>query len=116
MLQGLDTSWGSRYNTDSKCKIHIEKLHLETEALLMDSAKADEQHRPTGEKERPRRPRVHRSMYLERAVYDRLGEAYKTTSHELYPQEVRKSTFVEACIAYALEHLPDIKAGLRKDR
>jgi hypothetical protein len=55
-------------------------------------------------------------MYLERAVYDRLGEAYKTTSHELYPQEVRKSTFVEACIAYALEHLPDIKAGLRKDR
>jgi hypothetical protein len=81
----------------------------------MDSTKADKQLRTSGEQERPRRARVHRSIYLEQAVYDRLGEAYKTTSHELYPLEVRKSAFVEACIAYALEHLPDIKTVLRKD-
>ena len=82
----------------------------------MDSTKADKQPHPSGEKERLRRARVHRSIYLEPTVYDRLGEAYKTTSHELFPLEVRKSAFVEACIAYALEHLPDIKAVLRKDR
>ena len=81
----------------------------------MDSPRANKQPHLSGEKERPGRVRVHRSIYLEQAVYDRLGEAYKTTSHELYPLEVRKSAFVEACIAYALEHLPDIKAVLRQD-
>lgn len=46
----------------------------------MDSTKADKQHRPSGEQEQTRQARVHRSIYLEQAVYDRLGEAYKTTS------------------------------------
>jgi len=86
------------------------------EALPMDPMKADEQPRTPDKKTRPKRTRVHRSIYLEQGVYDRLGEAYKTTSHELYPQEFRKSAFVEACIAYALEHLPDIKTVLRKNR
>ncbi len=79
----------------------------------MDLTKADQQPRPPEEKERPKRGRVHRSIYLEQAIYDRLGEAYKTTNHELYPLEVRKSAFVEACIAYALDHLPDITIRLR---
>ncbi len=77
--------------------------------------KTDEQSRTPSEKEQPKRVRVHSSMYLERALLDRLDEAYKTTSHELYPLEVRKSTFIEACIAYALDHLPDIKALLREN-
>ena len=74
------------------------------------------QRRTSGKKDHPERARVHRSIYLERTLYERLGEAYKTTSHELYPQEVRKSTFIEACIAYALDHLSDIKTVLRKDQ
>lgn len=81
----------------------------------MDLTKADQQPRTPEEKKRPKRTRVHRSIYLELAIYDRLGEAYKTTNHELYPLEVHKSAFVEACIAYALDHLPDIKAALHKN-
>ena len=81
----------------------------------MDSTKADEHRRSSGEREQSRRTRVHRSIYLEQAVYDRLGETYKTARHELYPLEVRKSAFVEACIAFALDHLPEIKTMLRKD-
>ncbi|HLX58076.1 MAG TPA: hypothetical protein VKR83_13730 [Ktedonobacteraceae bacterium] len=77
------------------------------------SQKADEQHRVPREKEQSERVRVHRSMYLERASYDRLNEAYKLTSHKLYPLETRKSTFMEVCIAYALDHLSDIEAILR---
>ncbi len=57
----------------------------------MDLTKADQQPRTPEEKERPKRTRVHRSIYLEQAVYDRLGEAYKATNHEFYPLEVRKS-------------------------
>ena len=81
----------------------------------MDSTKADEQLPTPDKKEQPKRARVHRSIYLEQTIYDRLGEAHKVTSHELYPLEVRKSAFVETCIAYALDHLPDIKAALRKN-
>lgn len=81
----------------------------------MDSTRADKRPRTPDKKTRSKRTRVHRSIYLEQAVYDRLGEAYKITSHELYPQEFRKSTFIEACIAYALDHLPDIKGALRKN-
>ncbi len=68
-----------------------------------------------GENKRLKRVRVHSSMYLERGLLDRLSEAHKTTNHELYPLEVRKSTFIESCIAYALDHLPDIKALLREN-
>ena len=68
-----------------------------------------------GGKKRPERTRVHRSIYLERNLYERLGEAHKIVGHELYPLDVRKSTFIEACIAYALDHLTDIKSVLRKD-
>lgn len=70
-------------------------------------------HPTSGEKERPKRVRVHNSIYLDQALLDQLGEAYRTTSHELYPQELLKSTFLEACIGYALDHLPDIKTILR---
>jgi hypothetical protein len=76
---------------------------------------AEDQHHTSSAKEQPERVRVHRSMYLERASYDRLNEAYKITGHKLYPLEVRKSTFMEACIAYALDHLADIEAILSRD-
>ena len=84
-------------------------------AIAKGFQQADKQQRTLGEKERPGRTRVHRSIYLERALYDRLGEAHKMVGHELYPLEVRKSAFIEACIAYALDHLPDIKTLLRKE-
>ncbi len=56
------------------------------------SRKAAKQSHISFEKEGPERVRVHRSMYLERTSYDLLNEAYKKTSHKLYPLEVRKST------------------------
>ena len=81
----------------------------------MDPRKADMQSHTSNKKTQAKRTRVHRSIYLEQTVYDQLGQAYKTINHELFPLEVRKSAFVEACIAYALDHLPDIKAALHKD-
>ena len=76
---------------------------------------ADTKQRSSSEEEQLERVRVHRSMYLDRASYDRLNEAYKMTSHKLYPLEVRKSTFMEVCIAYAIEHLADIEAILSRE-
>lgn len=87
--------------------------HLATTA--QQTQEVDKQRHASGEKEQPERTRVHRSIYLERTSYERLDEAYKKTRHQLYPLELRKSAFIEACIAYALDHLPDIKTILRKD-
>ena len=81
----------------------------------MGLTKTDKKKRTPGEKGQLRHTRVHRSIYLEQAIYDRLGEAYKATGHELYPLEVRKSAFMETCLAYALDHLSDIEAILRGD-
>ena len=80
-----------------------------------ESQQTHKQQRAASKKEQPGRERVHRSMYLERDSYDRLNEAFKTTRHKLYPLEVRKSTFIEVCIAYALNHLSDIEAILGTD-
>lgn len=87
----------------------------QTTTVVKRFQKADKQQHKPDEKEQREHMRVHSSIYLERALLDRLSEAYKTTSHELYPLELRKSTFIEACIGYALDHLPDIKTDLRKD-
>jgi len=92
-----------------------DQLNDDITLAAQTSRKAAKQSHVSYEKEGPERIRVHRSMYLERASYDLLNEAYKKTSHKLYPLEVRKSTFIEACITYALTHLPDIEAILGKD-
>ena len=84
-------------------------------AMTNTFQEAGEQHLPSGMEKQLERVRVHRSMYLQRTSYDRLNEAYKMTSHKLYPLEVRKSTFMEACIAYALNHIADIEAILSRD-
>jgi hypothetical protein len=89
-----------------------ERNNERTAAIARQLQQAKKQRHAPGEKGQPERTRVHSSIYLERDLLDRLGKAYKATNHELYPLEVRKSTFIEACIAYALDHLSDIKNRL----
>ena len=58
---------------------------------------------------------VGNSFYLETAVVRSLDQAYKQTSHELYPKEMSKSDFLEACLRYALSDLDTIKYNLNKE-
>jgi hypothetical protein len=66
------------------------------------------------EAEPTRRERAHRSFYLDKGIYRQLDSSYKTTAHELYPQDVSKSIFIETCLAYAFDHLEEIKTILRQ--
>ncbi|GAC1342193.1 MAG: hypothetical protein NVSMB27_00740 [Ktedonobacteraceae bacterium] len=93
----------------------VDNVNEHSTPTIKRTRQVDQQRPASNEKEQSERVRVHRSMYLERVSYDRLNEAYKTTSHKLYPLEVRKSTFMETCIAYALDHLSDIESNLRRD-
>jgi hypothetical protein len=56
--------------------------------------------------------RSRHSLYLDKALVARADQAYKDIAHQLYPAEVNKSDFLEACLDYALSHLDDIKATL----
>jgi len=56
--------------------------------------------------------RTRHSFYLDTAIVQSLDQAYKKTSHDLYPKEISKSDFLEECIRYALSYLDKIKCNL----
>lgn len=56
--------------------------------------------------------RARHSFYLDTAIVRSLDQAYKKTSHELYPREISKSDFLEECIRYALSYLDKIQWNL----
>jgi hypothetical protein len=56
--------------------------------------------------------RTRHSFYLDTAVVRSLDQAYKKTYHELYPREMSKSDFLEACLRYALSNLDTINRNL----
>jgi hypothetical protein len=59
--------------------------------------------------------RTRHSFYLDAALIQSLDQAYRRIHHELYPVEISKSDFLEACIRYALSHLQEIKCHLMRD-
>ena len=59
--------------------------------------------------------RTRHSFYLDTAVVRSLDQAYKKTYHELYPQEISKSDFLEECLLYALSYLDTIKWKLSRE-
>lgn len=55
------------------------------------------------------RTRERRSFYLDVELTQRLDQAYRDLNHDLYPQRVSKSAFLETLIEYGLEHLDALK-------
>lgn len=55
------------------------------------------------------RTRERRSFYLDVELTQRLDQAYRDLNHDLYPQTVSKSAFLETLIEYGLEHLDALK-------
>lgn len=52
------------------------------------------------------------SLYLDNALVGLCDQAYKQAAHELYPAEISKSDFLEACLKFALQHQDEIKKSL----
>jgi hypothetical protein len=52
------------------------------------------------------------SLYLDQALVARVDRVYKGVAHELYPAEIDKADFMEALLAFSLEHLDQIKLML----
>ncbi len=59
------------------------------------------------------RTRERRSFYLDADLAQRIDQVYRDLNHEIYPQTVSKSVFLETVIEHGLEHLDELKATLR---
>ncbi len=56
------------------------------------------------------------TLYLDRDIALQVDTAYKVAAHSLFPLEVDKSDFLEACFQYALEHQEEVKSRMVKNR
>lgn len=52
------------------------------------------------------------SLYLDNSLVGLCDQAYKQMAHELYPTELSKSEYLEACLKFALQHQDEIKQSL----
>jgi hypothetical protein len=55
------------------------------------------------------RARERRSYYIATEITERIDRIYRDVNHELYPQSVSKSLFLETVIEYGLAHLDELK-------
>ncbi len=77
--------------------------------------KEDEKPMQSVETVKPAKRRSDRSrhtLYLDKGIVEQVDQAFKDAAHDLYPQEVEKADYLEACLEYALAHRDEIKAAL----
>ena len=73
-------------------------------------AKLSERFKPqTGRQKHSPKQRERKSYYLDTEITDRLDRDHKEFSHQLYPQTVGKSVFMETLLEYGLDNLPAIR-------
>lgn len=68
---------------------------------------------PTSRKPTQKSTRARHTLYLKKSLVAQLDQAYKNAAHDLYPQEIEKADYLEACLAFALAHQDEIKASLQ---
>jgi hypothetical protein len=73
-------------------------------------AKLSERFKPqTGRQKHSPKQRERKSYYLDTEITGRLDRDHKEFSHQLYPQTVGKSVFIETILEYGLDNLPAIR-------
>jgi hypothetical protein len=87
-----------------------ERLRKLSERFSTKPDKADPESKSTTPKKEIARRR--HSLYLDNALVGLCDQAYKEAAHELYPAEISKSDFLEACLKFALQHQDEIKKSL----
>ncbi len=56
--------------------------------------------------------RARHTLYLDKRLVSQVDTAFKAAAHELYPREIEKADYLEACLTFALAHQDEIKASL----
>ena len=63
-------------------------------------------------KQRKEHDRSRHTLYLDKTLVQLIDKAFKETAHDVYPQEVTKADYLEACLKYALAHQDQVKIFL----
>ena len=58
------------------------------------------------------RTRERQSLYLDAELMKLIDQVHREVAHQLYPQRVTKSTFLETLLEYSLAHLDEVKGQL----
>jgi hypothetical protein len=66
----------------------------------------------TGRPKQTQKNRERQSFYLDTELTERMDRTYKDIAHQLYPQSIGKSAFLETLLEYGLEHLDVITSRL----
>jgi hypothetical protein len=68
----------------------------------------------TGKPKNTNKNRERQSFYLDGELTERIDKTYKDIDHQLYPNSVSKSAFLETILEYGLENIEIIKSRLTK--
>ena len=66
----------------------------------------------TGRPKQTPKQRERQSLYLDAGLTERIDHTYKDIAHQLYPQSLSKSAFLETLLEYGLENLDTITSRL----
>ena len=65
-----------------------------------------------GRPKNDQKSRERQSLYLDTNLIERVDKIYKEIGHQLYPNEISKSLFLETILEYGLENMEAIKSRL----
>ena len=66
----------------------------------------------TGRPKNDSKNRERQSLYLDANLTERIDKMYKDINHQLYPNSISKSTFLETILEYGLENIATVKSRL----
>ena len=56
--------------------------------------------------------RDRRSLYMDDTTLRKLNDAYKQLNHDVFPQEIKKVSFLAAIVSVALDHGDELRDSL----
>jgi hypothetical protein len=79
----------------------------------LDALRQRVKHKPATRPERRKdHDRSRHTLYLDKTLVKLIDQAFKDTAHELYPQEIDKADYLEACLKFALANPDKVKTYL----
>jgi hypothetical protein len=62
------------------------------------------------------RDRARHTFYLDKEVVKYIDNAFKAAVHDLYPLDIEKADFLEACLKFALSNQEEVKRLIQAEK
>jgi hypothetical protein len=85
-----------------------------SKALVPAAPRAQPEQSTEAEISEQKSERKRHTLYYSTPLNDRVDDAFKQVAHDIFPLEIEKADFLEACFVYCLENLGDIRVLLQQ--